>query len=55
MFSLAIKIAVGAGLFSMVPAEAINSMTPGLTDYHQTAVQYMTPAVDFIKSFLSGN
>jgi len=55
MFSLIFKIAIAFGLFSMIPAEAVNNFVPGVSEYHETSIQVMGPVVEAIKGFLSGD
>jgi hypothetical protein len=51
MFSFIFKIVVALSLFSLVPASAIESIIPGLSEFHESTVSYMSPLTDQVKSF----
>jgi hypothetical protein len=52
MFVFIFKIVVGLSLFSMVPASAVESIVPGLSDFHEATGVYMSPLIDQVKSVL---
>jgi len=54
MLSFIFKTVVILSLFSMVPASAIESFAPALSDIHASSVTYFTPVVDWAKNLLAG-